>query len=233
IDVDSISFIKKTKRNSKRMLDKYLNLKYTDVYLVRHADFNNKHLTGGWTDSDISESGKAQSMALGNHLRENLKIDAFYCSTLLRATHTAEIIAKYLNLPLFYVAEFRTINNGVLKNRNQAEVKKMKIEKFIEDPEYCIPGGESYHNFEMRVKKIFEDTILQNKEKSVLIITHARVIQTILKQILQQSDDSKVRFGVYPTGVTNVRVYNNQSILISKINDTNHLTSDLMVSDVE
>ncbi|WP_242245384.1 histidine phosphatase family protein [Bacillus cereus group sp. BfR-BA-01400] len=215
------------------MLDNYLGLNYTDIYLIRHADFNDKHLTGGWTDSTISKIGEYQSLALANDLENNLEINSIITSTLKRASMTAEIIADHLNSPLHYEDDFRTINNGILIGKTQEEAERLNINKYLEDNQYCIDQGESYQYFQNRIKNAFDKLVRTYKDKTILVVTHGRVIQTILKQLLQQHYDIKINYGVYPTGVTNIRIYEDNSILISKLNDTKHLSPNLIVSDVE
>ena len=72
------------------------------IILVRHgeATHHTQHLTGGWTDSDLTETGRGQLRALADKLAHdfNGKRDKFriLTSDLKRAVESAEIIAAKL-----------------------------------------------------------------------------------------------------------------------------------------
>ena len=74
------------------------------IILVRHgeATHHTQHLTGGWTDSDLTEAGRGQLRALADKLahdfngkREKFRI---LTSDLKRAVESAEIIAGKLDM---------------------------------------------------------------------------------------------------------------------------------------
>ena len=74
------------------------------IILVRHgeATHHTQHLTGGWTDSDLTEAGRGQLRALADKLAHdfNGKRDKFriLTSDLKRAVESAEIIAAKLGM---------------------------------------------------------------------------------------------------------------------------------------
>ncbi len=73
----------------------------TRVIIVRHGQstFNAQKIIQGRCDKSIlTEKGMRDARRVGEAL-SGLKIDAFYCSPLQRAKHTAEIIHQYLTNP--------------------------------------------------------------------------------------------------------------------------------------
>ena len=73
------------------------------ITLLRHGESigNAENRMQGQSDYPLSEKGRAQARALaGRWLAEGLTFDQIIASPLLRASETAEIVAKTLNAPL-------------------------------------------------------------------------------------------------------------------------------------
>ena len=71
-------------------------------------------MVGSWTDWDLSESGIEQAERIGQKLAKQLsghKI-VMYASDLLRAKHTAEIVAKHMGITPNIRTELRERNLG-------------------------------------------------------------------------------------------------------------------------
>ena len=74
------------------------------IILVRHgeATHHTQHLTGGWTDSDLTEAGRSQLEALAEKLALDFKGRSekfrILASDLKRAAESAAIIAVRLNM---------------------------------------------------------------------------------------------------------------------------------------
>ena len=71
-------------------------------------------MVGSWTDWDLSELGVEQAEKIGQKLAKQLsghKI-VMYASDLLRAKHTAELVAKHLGITPIIRTELRERNLG-------------------------------------------------------------------------------------------------------------------------
>ena len=74
------------------------------IILVRHgeATHHTQHLTGGWTDSDLTEAGRSQLEALAEKLALDFKGRSekfrILASDLKRAAESAAIIAARLHM---------------------------------------------------------------------------------------------------------------------------------------
>jgi broad specificity phosphatase PhoE len=72
------------------------------LILIRHghAEHLTGELTGGWTDTELTELGRHQAEALASRLEDELADAAcrMYCSDLKRAAQTAGIIGDALGL---------------------------------------------------------------------------------------------------------------------------------------
>ena len=71
-------------------------------------------MVGSWTDWDLSELGVVQAERIGQNLAKQLSAQkiVMYASNLLRARHTAEIIAAHLGITPIIRGELRERNLG-------------------------------------------------------------------------------------------------------------------------
>src|SRR5258706_7475435 len=72
------------------------------VLIVRHgeSEWNREHRWQGWEDIVLTENGVAQARARGTDLQgDGHRFAAIYCSDLVRASRTADLIAEMLDHP--------------------------------------------------------------------------------------------------------------------------------------
>jgi len=97
------------------------------LILVRHgeADHMVSDLTGGWTDSHLTEAGMAQAVAVARWLSEELPSGRVrvLCSDLIRAVQTAEPIAEAIGVYFTRHREIRELNNGIAAGKTKQEAK--------------------------------------------------------------------------------------------------------------
>ena len=73
-----------------------------NIITIQHTQsiHHTNGMVGSWTDWDLSELGVEQANKIGEKLAKQLegKPYTMYASDLLRAKHTAEIVAKHLGI---------------------------------------------------------------------------------------------------------------------------------------
>lgn len=92
-----------------------------NLYFVRHgqSEFNVTYKWAGTTDCFLTPTGKDQAKRAGKKLQTiSTKIDVIISSPLLRAHHTAKIIADQINHP-----KDNIILNSLLVERNYGELE--------------------------------------------------------------------------------------------------------------
>ncbi|SDG36099.1 Histidine phosphatase superfamily (branch 1) [Fontibacillus panacisegetis] len=71
------------------------------IYVIQHcqSEHHVNNMTGGWTDTPLTELGKRQAEAVGIRLQKNLDPNEYslYASDLMRASQTASIIGEQLD----------------------------------------------------------------------------------------------------------------------------------------
>jgi probable phosphoglycerate mutase len=95
------------------------------IILVRHGEteWNKVHrLQGGNSDTPLNELGKQQAENLAVRLRPE-KIQAIYSSSLQRALHTAQAIARYHGLEVHTLSSVKEIHVGELEGADSLTMK--------------------------------------------------------------------------------------------------------------
>ena len=127
---------------------------------------NEKHLSSGWNDVELSPLGIEQAKDLGER-RKDEKFDAIFCSDLQRSYKTAEI-AFGNKFPIIHDKRLRECNYGDLTQNPSAQVNQEKLKR-IDTP---FPNGESYEQTSERMKSFLKDLVKNYSGKRVMIIGH-------------------------------------------------------------
>ena len=104
------------------------------LILVRHgeSEWNKLNLFTGWTDVELSDTGRKEAAAAGKGLLEKgIKFDVCFTSYLKRAIHTLNIILDEMDLaylPVYKAWQLNERHYGALQGLNKAET----AEKFGE-----------------------------------------------------------------------------------------------------
>ncbi len=142
----------------------------------------------GRSDPDLSPTGVAQSLALLEQLR-NQPISAVYTSTLQRSIHTAQPIARFLDLPIQKQPELDEIAFGIMEGvqvLSLSEELKREWERFKENRfTYRIPGAENYTDVATRLKPFKEKILRDHTGQEILIIGHMIVNRFLIGMLLE------------------------------------------------
>ena len=71
------------------------------LYIIRHGktDWNLKHKLQGRTDIPLNDEGRAMALEAGERYKD-VHFDVCYCSPLIRARETAELLLKGRDVPI-------------------------------------------------------------------------------------------------------------------------------------
>ncbi|WP_102371933.1 2,3-diphosphoglycerate-dependent phosphoglycerate mutase [Enorma phocaeensis] len=126
------------------------------LVLIRHgeSEWNRLNLFTGWTDVELSETGRAEAAEGGRALaREGFDFDICYTSRLKRAIHTLDIVLTELDrswLPVVKAWELNERHYGALQGLDKAETaakygdEQVRIwrRSFDVEPPALKPGDE-------------------------------------------------------------------------------------------
>ena len=128
---------------------------------------NEKEISSGWKDVELSELGVKQSVDLKEQTKDK-KFDVVFCSDLKRAHNSAKLAwnGVYTIIP---DARLRECSYGKLNGALSDIVEPMQEEECIEKP---FPEGESYEDVKVRVADFLEFLKKNYDGKSVAIVAH-------------------------------------------------------------
>ncbi len=147
------------------------------IYFAAHATTtdNEKELSSGWKDVELSELGIKQAKELKNSLKD-IKFDLICCSDLKRAVDTVEI--AFGELPMIINERqvnlvkpdkrLRELNYGNFNGKPASIVGPMKIQK-IKKP---FPNGENYEQAMERTHEFYKELKKNHSDKNILVIGH-------------------------------------------------------------
>jgi broad specificity phosphatase PhoE len=162
------------------------------IYLIRHGqttgDVENRY--GGSYDDKLSDKGKIQANELADKLT-NSGIQILYCSPLIRAQQTAEILKTKLNCEIKIVEGLKERNkNGILTGmtKDEAKIKYPELVEELKDYRNQIQGAESQEDFAERIKKAFIEITSALDYSTVGILTHGMPVWVIFEDILNDRE---------------------------------------------
>jgi broad specificity phosphatase PhoE len=199
------------------------------IILVRHAQSQHhvNGLTGGWTDTGITDLGRRQAAYLASRLKQELEgvPVRFYCSDLKRASQTAEIVGQEIGVAPQLVPELREFNNGIAAGMLREEADKIRrdpTEPFFDWQPY--PQSETWGQFYWRVAGVME-RLVEEQEDLLLLVMHGGTLVNIVGWWLQLSSVgfSKVSFNAQPTSISVLYTDRWGGHELERLNDTAHL----------
>lgn len=174
--------------------------------LIRHGetDYNKNSLIQGHVDNPLNETGTSQAHQLGIKLKTlNRSFDHLGASPLIRASKTATIISKYIDMEVsFYDRHFMERDFGEFDGKYYFDVLDN-----MHDPSYSKTHYENDEAIINRVKKGINNLYHNYKGTKVAVVCHSHVI----KSLLIISNPTKYDFNNYFIG--------NLSALTFKINN--------------
>lgn len=130
-------------------------------------------MIGSWTDWDLSEKGIEQAENIGKRLGAELANQNYimYTSDLLRARHTAEIIAKHLGIKPIVTEALRERNLGAAVGKSvqwARENSKSPLETIDDRP---FDGAESRRDTWNRLLPFYHG-IMEGGNENIIIVSH-------------------------------------------------------------
>lgn len=199
------------------------------ILLVRHGTtrFNETDHLQGLIDNPLNDKGRSEASRLADRLK-TAALDSIFSSPLKRAVETAAIINRLHDLPLTIVPEFSEIDLGEWEGLNYTQVREQFPEihrRWISDPDFPIPGGESFTSVCARTQKGLE-RIMADGSKHILIAGHASVNRAILANLLGVSPAAARHFRTGNAALSRLLLLENpgqQWAVLDFWNSTSHL----------
>ncbi len=173
-------------------------------YIIRHGEtlLNRLNRAQGWSDSPLTDNGKKAAVELGSAFQA-VRLDAAYASDTLRAAETAKLILEASGTDGITVQTDKRLREWCLGSmdaeRNTVFIQAVsdwlgvssfsELNKRLPDVAAAIYGhdttgmAEPFDEILSRLRGILEELAQNdsaNEARSILIVTHAFAIKTIL-----------------------------------------------------
>jgi broad specificity phosphatase PhoE len=199
------------------------------VFLVRHAEtaWNRDRRYQGWSDTPLSETGRAQAAAVAKELA-GVGLAAVYASPLSRALDTGEAIARPLGLTVQPTPAFKEMGFGSWEGQTLEAARALDpelYERWREAPhETVVPGGEALKDVRARVLAGLAALREPHRGQAVCVVTHAIVARLLILEALGLGLDRIWSVHVSPTGVSELEFRDDWTAL-HRMNTLGHLDS--------
>ena len=198
-----------------------------NLVLVRHgqSQWNKERRFTGWADIGLTEQGKLEAEYAGQLIKKlNIEFHAYFTSQLKRAINSLEIILKILDKQNAEIIKDTALNErhyGDLTSLNKDETIKKYGNKQVQiwrrsfdipppliKPQHPYKNkinsnilGESLKDTFERVMPYYNEKIapLISSKKNILIVFHGNSCRSLLKKILNISNEKIVKLEI-PTG---------------------------------
>ena len=149
-----------------------------NLYIIRHGVtvWNEKRRTQGRVHNKLSKRGIELSEAVARQLRD-ISFDYIFCSPLLRAVQTANIINKYHNKKIIKDERLTDIDQGYFTGKYFDKLTQEEL--IIKKSRAKSYGMESLVELFERVSNFFNFIKELYKKENILIVTHSGVAKFI------------------------------------------------------
>ena len=160
------------------------------LYIIRHGktDWNVQHRLQGMTDIPLNEEGRKMARDAAIEYKD-IHFDVCYCSPLIRARETAEILLEGRDIPIIVDDRLREMGFGKYEGFTDSfSVPDCPVNVLFFHPEqYTTPveGGESLDDLFARTGEFLREVALPLVEegKDVLIVGHGAMNSSIRCQV--------------------------------------------------
>ncbi len=157
----------------------------TRLYLARHGQtaYNLERRFQGHLPVPLDNTGRAQAVDLAERASAH-GFAALWCSPLLRARETADVVAERIGLEVREEPRVMETDAGDWTDRPFVDVHAEDPKGFAGfiggDPSFAFPGGESFAQQGIRVAAALAD--IERGELPALVVCHGVVIRIALYQ---------------------------------------------------
>ena len=171
-------------------------------YVTRHGQtaWNVENIVCGTTDLPLNETGEAQARETAA-LLQNVAFDRVFCSPLLRARQTAEIICQGRDIPLTIDPRLREQDYGVYEGASRFDPGFLAHKKTFASR---YPGGDSHMSTAARVYPFLEEAARRCPGETVLVVCHGGVCRVIESYFHDMTNEEYFQFSM---GNCEVRQY--------------------------
>jgi broad specificity phosphatase PhoE len=150
-------------------------------YFLRHGqtDWNVEGRFQGHTDKPLTELGVSQAHLAAQALA-NCPVDMLVTSPLMRALHTAAIVAEHLDRPLFVDGELKERHFGSFEGLVVNDVKRQfGLQPHERLVRHLPPDAEQWHETGARTVRVIGKWLDRHPDSSLLFVAHSGLFDAL------------------------------------------------------
>jgi len=153
-----------------------------DIYLISHTSIDiEPGICYGHSDIDVADSFANDAEEVRQKLSGiDKKNTVVYSSPLKRCRKLASVLTGHT---VHTDSRLQELNFGDWELKRWSEIPERLLKKWSKDIRVPCPGGESYLELNSRVVDWWRE-LMKTGHESVLVITHAGVIQSVVSHVL-------------------------------------------------
>lgn len=172
------------------------------LYIIRHGktDWNLMHKLQGKTDIPLNEAGRQMAAEAGERYKDT-HFDVCYCSPLVRARQTAELLLKGRDVPVIIDDRLSEMGFGIYEGEEEIFSKpECPVRELFFNPAgyEARDGAESLEELFARTGSFLEEVAYpQVKEgRDVLIVGHGAMNSAVICQVMGKPVDKLWEVGI-------------------------------------
>lgn len=170
-----------------------------NLYFVRHgeSEANTRHVISNRESSfHLTPRGLEQAKALAEKIR-NISFQAVFCSPVLRARETADVLSAALGVPYHVTEALREYDCGILEEKSDEQswgTHRQYFEDWVLRKEYASKpeGGECFLDIRDRFVPFVENLARAGtqRDENILLVGHGGLFLLMLPLVLTNIDHS-------------------------------------------
>lgn len=166
----------------------------TKLCLIRHGEttWNAERRLQGHTDIPLNTKGIQQARQMAQAIKNTkLSFDALYTSDLKRAADTANAIVELFGVEARVDSALRERHFGALQGLTIQEAPLLQPTiwqaHIARDLEHELDGGESIHQFALRVQTVLDKIQEQHTGQTILLVSHGGTLDMVYRIASKQA----------------------------------------------
>jgi broad specificity phosphatase PhoE/ribonuclease HI len=202
----------------------------TRFVMVRHGvtAYSVAKRFAGRSDLDLTADGEQQAARAAERVAQIGGIDVVLSSPLLRTRHTAQIIADRLGLSVQTNDGLMETDFGTWDGYTFAEVLERwpdEMARWSGDSSIAPPGGESFDDVTVRVRRARDQILSKYAEQTVLVVSHVTPIKVLVRLALDAPMSALHRMYLAPASVSVLDYFSDGNCALQSFNENAHLAS--------
>lgn len=160
---------------------------YGTLYIMRHGrtDWNDQKRLQGQTDIPLNDTGREMAAEAGKRYAD-VPFDVCWCSPLVRAKETAELLLSGRDVPIYFDERLKEVAFGEYEGiANSFQIPNCPVNEFFFHPEEyttAVPGGENVNELLARTGSFYREVVvpLLEEGKHVLIVGHGAMNMSMI-----------------------------------------------------